>query len=214
MWGDVVRHLRGRSPRSPPPSFGLPARRRYSPTITACTYYAKRAATLAALDGATRGQFHLERCIQTHSSGLIFKRFGRCPMFGTTPCFSLLFTSTLSPLCKTTLKCRSRRRRSPFQSHFSSNCAGLCSQGLAVYRILQWGCIVTESQMRTTPEQNTGAIRSLSQKYNALTFKKRWFLVGVNTYCNDVHREKAPAPGSAAILASLPCLHGCASGEK
>lgn len=194
MWGDVVRHLRGRSPRSPPPSFGLPARRRYSPTITACTYYAKRAATLATLDGATRGQFHLEHRIQTNSSRLIFKRFDRCPMFGTIPCFSL--------------------HPSLLHFHFSSNCAGLCSQGLAVHRILQWGCIVTESQLRTTPEQNTGAIRSLSQKYNALTFKKRWFLVVVNTYCNDVHRGKAPAPGSAAILASLPCRHGCASGEK
>jgi hypothetical protein len=102
----------------------------------------------------------------------------------------------------------------PFQSHFSSNCAGLCSQDLAVYRILQWGCIVTESQMRTTPEQNTGAIRSLSQKYNALTFKKRWFLVGANTYCNDVHRKKAPAPASAAILALPMCRIGCAAGEK
>jgi hypothetical protein len=68
--------------------------------------------------------------------------------------------------------------------------------------------------MRTTPKQNTGAIRSLSQKYNALTFKKRWFLVGVNTYCNDVDREKAPAPRGAAILASLARRNGCASGEK
>jgi hypothetical protein len=164
---------------------------------------------LAALDGATRGQFHLQRCIQTNSSGLIFKRFDRCPMFGTTPCFSLpSFTSVLQ-LCSLL----------PFHFHpvhflSSSNCAGRCSQGLAVHRILQWGCIVTESQLRTTPEQNTGAIRSLSQKYNALTFKKRWFLVGANTYCNDVHREKAPTAGSAAILASLPCRHDCASGEK
>jgi hypothetical protein len=68
--------------------------------------------------------------------------------------------------------------------------------------------------MRTTPEQNTGAIRSLSQKYNALTFKKRWFLVGTNTYCNDLHREKTRAPGSAAILASPMCRIGCAAGEK
>jgi hypothetical protein len=68
--------------------------------------------------------------------------------------------------------------------------------------------------MHTPPKQNTGAIRSLSQKYNALTFKKRWFLVGVNTYCNDVHREKAPAPEGAAILASLTRRNGCASGEK
>ncbi|WP_165085439.1 hypothetical protein [Caballeronia sp. SBC2] len=68
--------------------------------------------------------------------------------------------------------------------------------------------------MRTTPEQNTGAIRLLSQKYNALTFKKRWFLVVVNTYCNDVHREKAPTPEGAAILASLTRRNGCATGEK
>jgi hypothetical protein len=68
--------------------------------------------------------------------------------------------------------------------------------------------------MRTTPKQNTGAIRSLSQKYNALTFKKRWFLVGVNTYCNYVHREKAPPHEGAAILASLNGRNGCASGEK
>jgi hypothetical protein len=65
------------------------------------------------------------------------------------------------------------------------------AQDWTAYRLLQWGCIVTESQMRTTPEQNTGSIRSLSQKYNALTFKKRWFLVGANTYCNDGHRDKA-----------------------
>jgi hypothetical protein len=68
--------------------------------------------------------------------------------------------------------------------------------------------------MRTTTKQNTGAIRSLSQKYNALTFKKRWLLVGVNTYCNDVCREKALAPGSAAILALPMCRIGCAAGEK
>jgi hypothetical protein len=68
--------------------------------------------------------------------------------------------------------------------------------------------------MRTTPEQNTGAIRSLSQKYNAMTFKKRWFLVGVNTYCNDVYCGKAPAPEGAAILASPRRRNGCASGEK
>ncbi|CAH2789293.1 MAG: hypothetical protein CBARDMAM_2583 [uncultured Caballeronia sp.] len=48
--------------------------------------------------------------------------------------------------------------------------------------------------MCNTPEQNTGSIRSLSQKYNALTFKKRWFLVGVNTYCDDVHGDTRPRP--------------------
>ncbi|CAN7330413.1 hypothetical protein LJR029_005676 [Caballeronia sp. LjRoot29] len=143
------------------------------------------------------GPIHLEHCILINSSGLIFKRFDRCPMFGTTLYCSLL------PF-----------HFRPARFFFSSNCAGLCSQGLAVSRILQWGCIVTESQLRTTPEQNTAAIRSLSQKYNALTFKKRWFSVSVNTYCNDVHRQKAPAPGSAAILASPPCRHDCASGEK
>jgi len=35
------------------------------------------------------GPIHLDRCIQTDSSGLIFKRIDRCPMFGTTPYLSL-----------------------------------------------------------------------------------------------------------------------------
>jgi len=150
----------------------------------------KRAATLVALD-APRG---------ADSSGLIFRRIGRCPMFGTTPYFSLSLPRTA---CETTAGALSSTTR-----------AGPCSQGGTVSQLLQWGCIVTESQMRTTTKQNTGAIRSLSQKYNALTFKKRWFLVGVNTYCNDVYREKAPAPGSAAILALPMCRIGCAAGEK
>jgi hypothetical protein len=155
----------------------------------------KRAVILVALDGATQG-----RCIWTDSSGPIFKRIGQCAMFGTTPYFSLPLPR---PACATTVEALSSTTR-----------AGHCSQGRTVSRLLQWGCIVTESQMRTTPEQNTGAIRSLSQKYNALTFKKRWFLVGANTYCNDVHREKAPAPASAAILALPMCRIGCAAGEK
>jgi len=49
----------------------------------------KRAATLVALD-APRG---------ADSSGLIFRRIGRCPMFGTTPYFSLSLPRTA---CETT----------------------------------------------------------------------------------------------------------------
>jgi hypothetical protein len=105
---------------------------------------------------------------------------------------TLLVTSTLLPGLQYNGETLLAAPAGAFFRVFSASpCAGLCSQGLAAYRLLQWGCIVTESQMRTTPEQNAGPIRSLSQKYNALTFKKRWFLACVNTYCNDAHREKS-----------------------
>jgi hypothetical protein len=120
---------------------------------------------------------------------LILKRIVWCRMFGTTPSFSLPPSRTA---CETTLNSCGANEGN-FQCHSRMALAPEADAGLTVYRLLQWGCIVTESQLRTTTKQNTGAIRSLSQKYNATTFKKRWLLRGANTYCNDRHCREAPS---------------------
>ncbi|KQR79682.1 hypothetical protein ASG35_07320 [Burkholderia sp. Leaf177] len=66
--------------------------------------------------------------------------------------------------------------------------------------------------------QNAPTIRSISQKYNAATFKKRWFLGGASTYCNGAIRQKSPAGRGVVwapkILAVPMLAFGCIAGEK